>query len=557
MQLMTIHTMKSTQFQEADFEQWKQVAIQSLKGKPFESLRTSTIEGIDLEPLYTKQHLQERTLDARSFTQQAGWVVAQQTIATDGEQFVEQAKEDLAKGNEAIVYDGKLSITWSESALNKLATLLPTHPFVFTNVKQDDSILQVFRYVQETDRSLVKGWVASNELQLEDFPNVRTLHASTWDVHHAGADAVTELATALTYAAQLAAKEATFQEFEQRFFVSFAIDTHFFMEIAKLRAFRILWQAFASAYGEKGGEVPIIATTSVRSYSKLDPYVNLLRAGNEAFAAVLGGANILTVHPHDLLTGPTPSSIRYARNIQLVLKEETHVDKIIDSAGGSYFIETLTDQLVNDAWEKFLTIEEMGSLEAYFEENPLTGLLEKRQQMIATSKQSLVGTNIYAELTDTELTNWKGIAAGTRLAEPFEALRAQFAQEQPKTAILTFGQLKDFKPRADFVTGFLQTGGIHVTWSPAFDDIEQALNWMRREQFEYVVICATNDKTLEIVQPFMEQTKGNLIVDVAGKYDEATTAKWTSAGVHGFLYQGQHKIQKLRSIDELWKESRK
>ncbi len=101
----------------------------------------------------------------------------------------------------------------------------------------------------------------------------------------------------------------------------------------------------------------MMATTSLRSYSKLDPYVNLLRAGNEAFSAVLGGADVMTVHPHDILTGPSDSSIRFARNIQLVIKEETHVDKVIDPAGGSYFIETLTAELVEKAWALFVDIE--------------------------------------------------------------------------------------------------------------------------------------------------------------------------------------------------------
>ena len=111
--------------------------------------------------------------------------------------------------------------------------------------------------------------------------------------------------------------------------------------------------------------VPIIATTSLRSYSKLDPYVNVLRAGNETFAAVLGGADVITVHPHNIVTGPTSSSIRMARNIQLVIKEETHADKVIDPAGGSYFIETLTSELVEKAWTLFLEIESAGGYEAF------------------------------------------------------------------------------------------------------------------------------------------------------------------------------------------------
>ena len=130
------------------------------------------------------------------------------------------------------------------------------------------------------------------------------------------------------------------------------------MEIAKIRAFRILWKALGKSFGETTvAHIPILTETSLRTYSKLDPYVNLLRAGNEAFSAVLGGADVITVHPHNVLTGPTPASIRYARNVQLVIKNETLVDKVIDPSGGSYFIETLTNELVEKAWKLFVEID--------------------------------------------------------------------------------------------------------------------------------------------------------------------------------------------------------
>ena len=86
----------------------------------------------------------------------------------------------------------------------------------------------------------------------------------------------------------------------------------------------------------------------------------------------------------------------------------------------------------------------------------------------------MIGTNVYADLTDTNFTDWDGIQFEGRLAEPFEKLAA-LAKEQPtRIALLTFGELKDFKPRADFVSGFLATGGIHAEWSPAFDNAQRS-----------------------------------------------------------------------------------
>src|SRR5690606_15986406 len=134
-----------------------------------------------------------------------------------------------------------------------------------------------------------------------------------------------ELAIALAIARKYIG-ENNIESIANKFFVNFAVDTQFFSEIAKLRAIRVLWKAFLSAYEiSEDIPLPIVAETSLRSYSKLDVYVNLLRGGNEAFSALIGGADLITVHPHDVLTQPTAQSIRIARNVVLVLKEQSLV----------------------------------------------------------------------------------------------------------------------------------------------------------------------------------------------------------------------------------------
>ena len=188
----------------------------------------------------------------------------------------------------------------------------------------------------------------------------------------------------------------------------FAIDTHFFMEIAKIRAFRILWNALGKSFDETTvAHIPILTETSLRTYSKLDPYVNLLRAGNEAFSAVLGGADVVTVHPHDVLTGTTPASARYARNVQLVIKNETLVDKVLDPSGGSYFIDTLTNELVEKAWDLFVEIDAAGGYNTYVKSGELEQRLKACKmasaEEVAKGKKSLIGTNIYADLSAIEL----------------------------------------------------------------------------------------------------------------------------------------------------------
>src|SRR5699024_10013800 len=196
--------------------------------------------------------------------------------------------------------------------------------------------------------------------------------------------------------------------------------------------------------------VPIHSETSLRSYSKLDEYVNLLRAGNESLAAVIGGTDILTVHPHNILTGSNALSRRYARNVQLVLKEETYVDDVIDHSGGSYFVETLTNEYIEAAWDYFLEIEELGGYSAFINSGELEKRVkktrEKRFSDIAHNKKSLIGTNVYADLSAPIIKGDNPLEIAHRLAEPYEKLRAYFEEKQPKIVLLTFGELKDFKP---------------------------------------------------------------------------------------------------------------
>lgn len=546
---MPIHNMKNFEFTAPSFTEWKDAAVSSLKGKPFDALYTTTIEGIELNPLYTKEDLEK--LEVSRVTKPAfGWTVAQPVSAANGQEFVEQMKESLARGNEAIAYNGLKPLIWAEQDIKQVAELITQYPILFTEVRSDDPVLQAFTYVEEAKRKDVTGICISDTPVIpEGFPNVRSKGADLWMVHHEGADAVTELALSLAIAAELAEQAPSFEDFTNDFYARFASDLHFFMEISKFRAFRVLWKLFNEAYGVKDAkQVPLLGITSVRSYSKLDPYVNLLRGGNAAFAAVLGGADWLTVLPHDVLTGTSPSSNRYARNIQLILKEETHVDAVLDPAGGSYFIESLTTELIRKSWAKFLEIQDSGGYQAFLQSGELSKLYAQRQKEMATGKKTLIGTNVYAELNDVNYANESSVTVSRRLAEPFENLRCKPQDQLPKTVLLNFGALKDHKPRTDFVSGFLAVGGIEAVWSPSFDSTEQALDWLEEQQPDYAVICASAKETEEVVTDFLAAYTGDCPIDTAGKYPAETADQWLADGLNGFIFAGQDKIEKLNAI---------
>lgn len=200
------------------------------------------------------------------------------------------------------------------------------------------------------------------------FPNLRTIHLNAAAFNNSGADIVHELAFGVSagseYLTQLTDRglSADFAASKIRF--SFGIGSNYFMEIAKLRAARLLWSVVQKGFRISEGEsikMDIHCVTSEKNKSENDPEMNMLRTQTEAMSAILGGTDSLTVEPFDkTFRQPGEFSERIARNQQLILKEEAYFDKVADPAGGSYYIENLTSLIADNAWRLFLEIEEQG-----------------------------------------------------------------------------------------------------------------------------------------------------------------------------------------------------
>ena len=556
--------MKNIEFNAASYSEWQDAAVKALKGKPFESLFTKTAEGITLEPLYTQQMLIDRlgeqlekqvaTVRANKFSND--FTVAQQVYGDTAESFIENLKDSLARGNEALTIDSRVNFTWDEAVLVQIADYLTEYSFKMIVQGQDDALLKAFDYIADDKASQVEGFIISPEtVTLSNFGKVRTYCANAVTVHNVGATAVQELAYVLASAAKYANEEQDFDTFASKFFVNFAIDTQFFMEVAKVRAMKVLWQAFTAAYGVSGA-VPVVAETSVRSFSKYDVYVNLLRAGNEALSGAIGGVDFFTVHPHDVLAKPTEQSIRIARNVQLVLKEETHVLKVQDPAGGSYFVEDLTAALVKDAWAYFLQIEEAGGLDAFAAQfdADVQAAYDARVKATQSRKQSLIGTNIYANPQDEVAQEENGQFADVqRIAVPFETLRAEAIASNVKAAVVSFGELKKVKPRADFVSGVLNTVGIVPEKTAPFATVQEVQAYLSQTDASYIVIAATDDDVKEHIAAIVTAKKDGQIVDVAGRFKEDEAA-FAQAGVDGYVFAGQNIIEKVQGVLATTKE---
>ncbi|AQU81035.1 methylmalonyl-CoA mutase [Planococcus faecalis] len=558
--------MKNIQFPKRTYSEWQHAAVKAIKGKPFEkTLKTSTIEDITLEPLYTKNMLDQlgsyvpaQVGAIQHGKYQPSWLVAQEVMAESAEQYLTLVKDDILRGNETVVYTGFGKFDWTDEQLSELAELIIEKPLYFKLTSDDQDILRVFDFVAPEQLAHVQGVVFSEEA-VKAPENVRTQLVDTIPIHHAGGTAVHELGVALSILSERMA-ESDFSETAKNTWIRFAVDTQFFQEIAKLRAFRVLWQAFSSAFGEEAPMIPLFTETSVRSYSKLDPYVNLLRAGNSTFAAVLGGTDAHTVHPHDFLTKPDLSSRRIARNVQLVIKEEAHVSHVVDPSAGSYFVETLTKEYVEAGWNYFLEIEQAGGYSEVIKSGWLTDDIQAkwvdRENNTATRQQSLIGTNIYANPQEPVRDSKIGDShleymTAKRLATPFENLRAQSKVVNLKSAIILLEPVKNIKAQVDFVSGFLAVGGIEPLVSSHLATAKEINQFLANEAIDYGVLCGSKEAVEAVVTGL--DTKAS--IDLAGRYPKEQLSEWAQFGINETLYSGKHMTTKLDKILALGKEA--
>lgn len=211
-------------------------------------------------------------------------------------------------------------------------------------------------------------YLASLTKETAVLPHYRNIHINGSNFTNAGSGSVKELGLSLSmaveYLSQLTGRGIGADEAASKIRFSFGIGSNYFMEMAKLRAARILWSIVAEAYkaeDKNSFRMEIHSVTKVWNDTISDPYINMLRTQTEAMSAVLGGTDSLTVNPFDTgYTVPDEFPERIARNQQLILKEEAWFDKVADPSAGSYYIENMTAMLAENSWKLFLGIENMG-----------------------------------------------------------------------------------------------------------------------------------------------------------------------------------------------------
>lgn len=251
---------------------------------------------------------------------------------------------------------------------------------------------------------------------IKNTPNFRVIVVDGSPYHNGGANAVEELAftlaTAVEYLRALDKRNLTFEQIAPRLMFMYSIGPNFFMEIAKLRASRLLWAKIIEACGGDVSLQKTIIHARTSSYDKTcyDPHVNLLRTTTEALSASLGGCDSLEVGSFDeACKRPDEFSRHLARNIQLILREESHIDKVINPSAGSWYVEKLTEQVAERTWELFRQIESHGGMFKALRDGRPQKIIEstaaKLEKNIARRKDVIVGTNMYANPDEKPLHN--------------------------------------------------------------------------------------------------------------------------------------------------------
>jgi len=374
------------------------------------------------------------------------------------------------------------------------------------------------------------GWTIAQQLELP----AGAVNASRF--HEAGATAVQELACAIAEGAdRLAAAADAAAEAASLTFV-FSIGSNYFLEIAKLRAARLLWARTVTAFAPGAGEAArmrIHARTALANKSIYDPYTNLLRVTTEALSAAIGGCDSLEVVPARF-------SQRMARNVQLVLKEEAHLNAVADPAGGSYYVEALTDSLAAAAWTLFQQIEAEGGFSKArdFIDAQVAEARAAKDQAMATRRKVMVGVNNYPDTKETALDAAEALPSGWRQSQAIEEIRlrteryARAAGKTPRVLLLKRGDLKMKMARAAFCMNFFGCGGFDIVESEELDPAA-----------DLIVLCSSDPEYVAFARDTASKTKTPFVI--AGNPKESIE-ELKAAGAAGFVHVLSNQVGTLR-----------
>lgn len=615
-------------FSPVSTEKWMEKVTADLKGADFEKkLVWKTNEGFKVKPFYRMEDLEGlKTTNAlpgefpylRGTKKNNVWLVRQEIKVDDPKEANKKALDILMKGIDSLSFniDSKdltvetielllkdvcaesveLNFSTCQGQVVDLAELLVAY---FQKKDYDLAKLQGSINYDFFNKMLVDGKEKGDLIQtakrlietMQPLSSYRLLNVNALSLNNAGAYISQELGYALAwgnaYLSQLTEAGIPATVIAKKIKFNFGISSNYFLEIAKFRAARMLWANIVASYSpeclrdceNKGqndecrcaAKMKIHAETTSFNLTLFDAHANLLRTQTETMSAALAGVDSMTVTPFDkVYATPDELSERLARNQQLLLKEESHFDKVVDPAAGSYYVENLTVSIAKQAWDLFLQVEDEGGFYAAVKAGSVQTAINEtgkaRHKSVAQRREVLLGTNQYPNFSekagnkaplDLSTACGCGEAPHTdvatlkleRAASEFEALRFQTeaATKRPKAFMLTIGNLAMRQARAQFSCNFLGCAGYEVVDNLGFKSVEEGVEAAMAAKADIVVLCSSDDEYVEYALPAYKALNGRAMFIVAGA--PACMNELKAEGIENFIHVRVNALETLREYN--------
>ncbi|RSN36115.1 methylmalonyl-CoA mutase [Amycolatopsis sp. WAC 01416] len=599
----------AAEFPEASRDQWRELVAgvlrksgaidESFDGLPESKLVTRTYDGLEIRPLYTA----EDAVDGTGFPGLPPFVRSARpegAVTTGWDIRARYARRDAKATNAAILADleGGVSSIWLRAgatgvpvadlgdALNEVyVDLAPVTLDAGEEYEAAANELLALFAEREIPASAVTATLGADPIGSTartgsprplapaadlaarvavSHPKVRTIVADGLPFHEAGGSDAQELgatiAAGVAYLRALTEAGLDVDTAAGQLEFRLAATADQFLTIAKFRAARRLWSRVTEVSGGKGTGMRQHAVTSPAMLTQRDPWVNMLRTTLACFGAGVGGADAITVLPFDAAIGqPDAFSARIARNTHAVLLEESKLAGVIDPAGGSWYVENLTEDLAKAAWREFTAIEAAGGIEAELASGALATRLaetwEKRSKRIATRRDPITGVSEFPNLTEKTVVRDAvedlpdGGLPRHRYAEAFEALRdrSDAHPNRPRVFLATLGPVAAHTARASFAANLFQAGGIEAVNPGAPEDIDGVIAEFRASGTKIACLCGSNTSYAEEADSVAKALKeaGATSVLLAGKPGD-------HPDVSGFLFTGCDALEILTgTLNEL------
>lgn len=569
------------QFPQTSYQEWRAKVEADLKGADFnKKLVWRTNEGFDVQPVYraediasleTTKSLPGQFPYVRGTRDNNDWLTRQNIIADSAAAANEIARDVLTKGVTSLgfkVADAadvavllkdiditKVEINLQCCPRNSVAVAKALVQYIvaagaadsFRGSVEYNPLRRQFRHgVEGIDNAAIVAEASELLNVVKPVAGLRCLSVDSAMLGNSGAYIYQEMGYALAWGAawMTALTDAGFCACEVATRIKFdmCVSSNFFMEIAKFRAARMLWARIVEQYKPKcadAAKMNVCASTSRFNQTIYDAHVNLLRSQTEAFSACVAGVDSMVVTPFDApYKRPDAFSERIARNQQFLLKEESHMDKVVDPAGGSYYVETLTVNLAREGWKLFLETEEQCGFFAVVAEGKVQDAVNasnaKRHTDVARRKEVLLGTNQFPNINEMAADKISQTGCGCkcgcgaekgphalsmkRAASDFEALRlaTEASAKRPKVFMLTIGNLAMRLARAQFSTNFFGCAGYEIIDNLGFDTVEEGVDAALAKGADVVVLCSSDDEYAELAPAAYRYLAGRAEFVVAG-----------------------------------------